>query len=803
MPLEREKMAAQELKSSGQKERPRLVNMAAGNMTWPIHATHNKKRPIGSTEEEPNPENVLNPMETKIKKLSKITRSEYREENETNEQTGDTLLPQDNNEKENNISNTNQVKVKDIIRFETKNSHVMETTLNNKINIDIKFFEIRILPKPKEQEGRYKINMSKKENYIKIFRFFKESLREIDSIRMLNKYTAEITPNKKEQGRAIFEKYVNKDPSQFKLTIPNRAEERLGVVRHWPYSVEELQEEIVPGQNIISIERMKKSKKTEKGFELVNSHLILVKFRGCNLPNKIVIMDGYTCLDVDPYVRKIRQCYTCLKYGHIKKWCRSDSRKCFNCGMDFHGQCDRESNCANCNEQHGALDKKCIHARLERATNKFMAYKNMSFQEARKTAKIELGIAVDRRSDESHFDKKTNWYHYNTKEFPSLAKQRKPEIKIDFWEDQPCSVKETFWTKAEPTNHYKPKSGQRYTEMKSKNRFVTLTEEDHPTDCHVRDEYDNLQSYQERWPNSQSPKNKNKSAIHRTDNRERSKTNSEISEEDFEKLLEWIRQKDIEDKILKSLNTRGEKSKEEAEKERYRPNKKKTEAVHATMKNHGEIYLSNKTPITEYRESKIREEEENKERMKIENRRAYFNKKKQQSENKSYNKQEYDKPSTSKGFHNEYSPVKTYGRHKTMSKDMQEINVKNIPLGKKENTQTIQYLPTIEVPLLNEWENEYLGPNHKEGRNNPLNPKQIEISDEEDMGTWEERRKISLAEIFNSVTKETEQREKKNPKETTDEYQLEADYEYKNSEEVEEENRIDIEEEILKGSNKS
>ena len=59
------------------------------------------------------------------------------------------------------------------------------------------------------------------------------------------------------------------------------------------------------------------------------------------------------------------QCFTCLKYGHITKYCKTKQQVCSRCGDNHHiDQCTAASDagkCCNCKGNHLATSKDCSH----------------------------------------------------------------------------------------------------------------------------------------------------------------------------------------------------------------------------------------------------------------------------------------------------------------------------------------------------------------------------------------------------------------------------------------------------------
>lgn len=118
--------------------------------------------------------------------------------------------------------------------------------------------------------------------------------------------------------------------------------------------IHELIEAIDDSRGICQVERMKGRKYniTDRKIESVRSHLVLGTFEGHNLPTKLPLYGGIINIRVRLYVEPVRQCFNCLRYGHIGRVCKNP-KICFTCGYSY-GECDREVRCVNCEGKHRA-----------------------------------------------------------------------------------------------------------------------------------------------------------------------------------------------------------------------------------------------------------------------------------------------------------------------------------------------------------------------------------------------------------------------------------------------------------------
>lgn len=236
-----------------------------------------------------------------------------------------------------------------------------------------------------------KINkFTKRTNMLKILHFLRHEVSGIHKLRMLMPRKA---ATKSDINAEDTIKEINKKgKEQIMAFIPNRLKERWGVIAEWPFSMEELLEVVDPHLGNYTLEKMKKRIIDKGETTWIESKAIMIKYKGENLPTKLWAYDGKFGLKITPYMTSIKQCTRCFRYGQRRPACRSEFPACFVCGEPFHGLCTKKPNCINCNEAHNATDSNCVQKNLEVLANRLVAYRNISYIEARRMAMEELGI---------------------------------------------------------------------------------------------------------------------------------------------------------------------------------------------------------------------------------------------------------------------------------------------------------------------------------------------------------------------------------------------------------------------------
>ncbi|CAL7935741.1 unnamed protein product [Xylocopa violacea] len=170
--------------------------------------------------------------------------------------------------------------------------------------------------------------------------------------------------------------------TKYLANIPFRKRFRKGVIHEWEDSIEKLEDFLMPNQGKISFKRLKKKRmKDDKAWE--DSKAILMRIKGDSLPTRLLVGYGHVWLKVKPCIESVKQCYSCLRFGHIQLNCRSKIKRFFRCVEEFHGICKEQQKCINCGGSHPNIAKKCPIYQREAATKKVMAYKNVSCREAR------------------------------------------------------------------------------------------------------------------------------------------------------------------------------------------------------------------------------------------------------------------------------------------------------------------------------------------------------------------------------------------------------------------------------------
>ena len=143
---------------------------------------------------------------------------------------------------------------------------------------------------------------------------------------------------------------------------------------------------------------------------LVDTNIYILTFDAAHLPDIITI--GWTRCEVNEYIPRPRRCFKCQKFGHGKNSCRG-SDTCVRCGLDGHGECDRDPRCSNCKGPHPASDRVCDDYWVEQEALTLQARNRISYREAKRITNKKNG-----KEDEYNARKEKDTYASRLRSVP-------------------------------------------------------------------------------------------------------------------------------------------------------------------------------------------------------------------------------------------------------------------------------------------------------------------------------------------------------------------------------------------------
>lgn len=118
---------------------------------------------------------------------------------------------------------------------------------------------------------------------------------------------------------------------------------------------EEIQEHL-KAQHVAEVKRVT----IKRNNEIIKTNTYIITFNLLTCPKTIEIAD-WLIVRVEEYNYTPQQCYKCLKFGHVSKYCRKTEQTCQNCTRTGHlrEECSHSLQCFHCKEEHRSTDKNC------------------------------------------------------------------------------------------------------------------------------------------------------------------------------------------------------------------------------------------------------------------------------------------------------------------------------------------------------------------------------------------------------------------------------------------------------------
>jgi hypothetical protein len=182
----------------------------------------------------------------------------------------------------------------------------------------------------------------------------------IKQFKAINKYRIGVIFDTAINANLLLENEKFLDQYKCKANIPARTTEITGVIQDVSVSLSNRQIFKTASQSpkIIAIRRiLRKDKETKT---LIPTKTIVVTFASTSLPDSVSINQWN--FNIKPYIPPVKQCFNCLKYGHLAKFCRN-STKCSICALNHsYKECitdPKNACCANCKGNHVAISIEC------------------------------------------------------------------------------------------------------------------------------------------------------------------------------------------------------------------------------------------------------------------------------------------------------------------------------------------------------------------------------------------------------------------------------------------------------------
>lgn len=166
---------------------------------------------------------------------------------------------------------------------------------------------------------------------------------------------------------------------EMKCYIPFHAKYCVGVIRDIDTSMSDKEINELFGGAFNSVYRMMRFDKT------INSNVptssVKVTIDCDELPEHVTVY-GMRC-KVFNFEQRVKVCYKCHRYGHYENNCKSEIKKCGNCGQQCIGTCERETRCSSCDDEHKFGDDQCPIKQIEKNILLVMSNNKLSYFEAK------------------------------------------------------------------------------------------------------------------------------------------------------------------------------------------------------------------------------------------------------------------------------------------------------------------------------------------------------------------------------------------------------------------------------------
>ncbi|KAI5698645.1 hypothetical protein M8J75_009871 [Diaphorina citri] len=247
---------------------------------------------------------------------------------------------------------------------------------------------------------------------------------DITEIRRLNRNKFLVVCRTAKCANEIIEN--KKVQEEFNAFIPSLYMQRSAIIRDVDLDIDDkmFMENVDTGNyKILNIRRLNRRSLMDGKVSYIPSRTIKIDFSGQDLPAFIYLW--YTKLKCEPYMQRPMQCFSCYKFGHITKNCRSVKlcKSCFQPSGDEH-QCDTTTiKCINCKGNHNANSKSCPEFERQKRIKELMSTRNLCFPEASQLVPpVHVTLAIRTRNAFSALENlgEEMGTTYNSQDFPPL-----------------------------------------------------------------------------------------------------------------------------------------------------------------------------------------------------------------------------------------------------------------------------------------------------------------------------------------------------------------------------------------------
>lgn len=190
----------------------------------------------------------------------------------------------------------------------------------------------------------------------------KRNTQGIKQLKRINKFKVGILFDKPTLANSCLANKTFLDEFNLKASIPAFTTEVTGVITSVPTNLsnEKIYATIKTSKKIIYIRRFMRKKEVDNKFILQPTTTVSITFATTVLPESIDL--NLWRFPVSPYIPPVKQCFHCLRFGHLAKFCKN-ALKCSICGNSHnYKDCNidiKNATCLHCKGNHIAISSQC------------------------------------------------------------------------------------------------------------------------------------------------------------------------------------------------------------------------------------------------------------------------------------------------------------------------------------------------------------------------------------------------------------------------------------------------------------
>ncbi|CAH2101297.1 unnamed protein product [Euphydryas editha] len=192
---------------------------------------------------------------------------------------------------------------------------------------------------------------------------FTRFIKSIKYLKKVNKYKVGIIFEKPSLANAFLDNVTFLKQQKLRALIPANTTEITGVITDVPIDMsnKKIFRALSSSKKIICVRRIMRKVKIEDKFEIQPTKTVAITFAASAVLPDAVCLKMWR-LPVIPYIAPVKQCFNCLRYGHLAKFCKN--AVCCSICTERHNfrSCVipvQNAKCINCGGNHLAISGNC------------------------------------------------------------------------------------------------------------------------------------------------------------------------------------------------------------------------------------------------------------------------------------------------------------------------------------------------------------------------------------------------------------------------------------------------------------